>query len=94
MSPDDFVQLLNETFPTDRPATFDDVAAFLHRVKQTFDADEMTLDEQRQALTKLQIETILMDKAVAEAESPAHPWTEAEARERIQHWLAVFWPPC
>ena len=86
-SADDFLALLNDTFPPDRRATFDDVAAFLQRVKQTLEA------EQRQyVMDELQLESILLDKAVFEAESADRPWTDAEARERIAHWLAVYWP--
>ncbi len=53
----------------------------------------MPVARQRQYVEEyLDLRTILMARAVDDAESAEAPWTEGEARERIEHWLAVFWP--
>jgi hypothetical protein len=95
-SPDDFFALLCQIFPDDRPATFNDIASLIQRVKEVLDSAQMPAARQRRYVEDvLDLEAVLLDRAVFA--EPPHPGTapateEAEAREIVQHWLAVFWP--
>ena len=93
-SADDFLALLCEVFPTDQPATFADVALFLQRVKQQLDATGMPIADQRLYVEEeLGLLAVLADKAVFDAERPGREATDAEVRETVTNWLAVFFPP-
>jgi hypothetical protein len=94
-SANELATLLDQTFPDDRPATFDELASLIQRVKDTLDVEQMPVADQRRYVTEvLGLETILMEKAF-DAERPYTQTAEAEeaeVRETVQHWVAVFWP--